>query len=686
MRRGQPMRLHSLLPLVALLACRDGAVAPVAKPMPSATQTTTAEPVRATARQLTSETPLTMRSGTPLKAPSGWWLTEDGDLLLLEDPTRSLKSWWVETSEPDAERAIAAAWERATPGARWKGEVDVPPPSNGWDAVTTISYEAGDDRVVEAVARRLGALTYVSLVEGSRAAVSRREAQIEQVRASVRPKGLREESFAGATPRTIDATRARELDAFIASALSRLGVPGAAVAVVQGNTVLYERAFGRRELGKKDAVTPNTLFMIGSITKPMTTFMQAALVDAGVFGWQTPVTSLLPTFALGDPELTRKIAMWHMSCACTGMPRNDFEHLFQFDNVTPEARVASMSTMKPTTPLGETYQYSNLTFAAGGFIASHAYAPKSSLGDAYASAMRRKVFEPLGMKSTTLDFPTALRAEHASPHATAIDGSVRSIPVSVERNVIPISPAGGVWSNLRDMERYVMTEMSNGVAPDGKRVVTEKNLLERRILRTGDPVAGGYGLGIDIGRFHGLAMLSHDGGAMGFGTSMFLLPEPKIAILVLTNVRNGAPTEYLPFNAVVKRRVIEALFEGARSTAATELDYHTQGKAKANARSPGSVAMVPDAERVKKLAGTYANANLGTLTLAATRSGATLDAGEWRGAVGQRIGPGGTMTLVFLDPPFPGAEFTIGGDDAKPTLTVSDGQTTYVFTRASSAR
>jgi hypothetical protein len=124
------------------------------------------------------------------------------------------------------------------------------------------------------------------------------------------------------------------------------------------------------------------------------------------------------------------------------------------------------------------------------------------------------------------------------------------------------------------------------------------------------------------------------------------------------------------------------LFEGAKPLAAAELDYFAKGKAKAAAKAVERVELVVDRDRVTRLAGTYTNARLGALTLKPTATGATLDAGEWNGAVGQRVGSDGTRALVFLDPPFAGSEFTVGGDEASPTLTVADGQTTYVFVRA----
>jgi CubicO group peptidase (beta-lactamase class C family) len=616
-----------------------------------------------------------------MKAPKGWWWTEGGGLDKLEDPERTLSAWLVETREADGAIAIAQAWERVSPGRRLQAEVDARPPTDGWDAITTASYEGDEGRQIEAIARRLGPLTYVVLVDGDRAAMARRGAQIEQWRRSLRPAGLHDESFAHAIPRPIDALRASALDAFVADALTRLEVPGAAIAVVHGDHVIYERSFGVRELGKPEPVTPDTLFLVASITKSMTTMMQATLVDAGLVTWDTPVVSVLPSFALGDAALTRKIVLWHMSCACTGMPRNDLEHIFQYDGVTPEERVASMRTMLPTTGLGEAFQYSNLMVAAGGFIAGHAFAPRASLGDAYDRAMSEKLFRPIGMASTTFDFDAVRRREHAVPHAPGIDGKVRPMSLDAERNVISIRPAGGAWSSLHDMERYVMTEIAEGVAPDKKRVVGRETLLARRKLRIGDPVSGGYGLGLDVGQYHDLAVVEHDGGAFGFGTSMFVLPEPRIGIVVLTNVRNDAPTEHLPFNAVVKRRVIEALFEEARPLARAELDDHVRGKARALARRAGSLPSPIDAARLKELLGSYENERLGTITLTSGPNGALLDAGEWKGAVGQRLAPDGAVTLIFLDPPFPGAEYVVGGDATHPTLTVDAGQTKYVFVR-----
>lgn len=459
----------------------------------------------------------------------------------------------------------------------------------------------------------------------------------------------------------MDDASIRELDAFVAMASAKLRVPGAAVAVIAGGRVVYERSIGVERLGAPEPVTPTTPFMIGSITKPMTTFMEATLVDAGALRWDTPVTTLLPGFSVGDAELTRQLVLWHMSCACTGMPQQDLEYLFEFAGFTAEQRLDSMRTMKPIAKLGAEYHYSNLMVAAGGYAAAHAFAPSRSLGDAYDLAMKSRVFDPIGMKSTTLDFDLVERGDHATPHALAIDGTPREIPLAIERSVVSIRPAGGVWSTLRDMERYVMTELACGVSPDGKRVASEANVNERRKLRIHDGADGGYGLGIDVGAYDGMSMLEHDGGSLGFGTSMFMLPEQGIGIVVLTNVRNGGPSEQLPFNAAVKRRVVEELFDGAEARAVTMVDAFVTERRAIDAKWSDALERDPDARWVSSIAGTYSSAALGVVTIRVGARGGVFDAGEWSSAFGRKVDASGGVKLVFVDPPFAGGDVGVVG-------------------------
>lgn len=98
--------------------------------------------------------------------------------------------------------------------------------------------------------------------------------------------------------------RAREIDDFVRSAIGRYDVPGAAIAVIQNGAVVHSAGFGVRGADDARPVTLETRFMVGSVTKSMTSLMMASLADEGTLDWDAPVVSLLPAFALSDPAST----------------------------------------------------------------------------------------------------------------------------------------------------------------------------------------------------------------------------------------------------------------------------------------------------------------------------------------------------------------------------------------------
>lgn len=409
----------------------------------------------------------------------------------------------------------------------------------------------------------------------------------------------------------------------------------------------------------------------------MTSLMQAALVDAGTVRWDTPVTSLLPGFAVADRAITEKLVLWHMGCACTGMPRHDLENLFEYADVTPEAALDTLRRTKPTSAIGEVFQYSNAMYAAGGFAAARAYSPRGTLTAAYEAAMRATVFGPIGMSATTLDFASVSKAEHASPHARALDGTTRPMPLAIERNVLPIAPAGAVFSTLADMERFTLTELAGGVTPEGKRIVSETNGLARRTVRVRTGDGSGYALGLDVGTMRGLRTLGHDGGAFGYGTTWLVLPDVGLGIVVLTNVRNGGGYAELPFADLVVQKVLEAVFVGAKEIAEVELRHFEDMRRRDTARAREGVELPKDPSWTARLDGTYRHPRLGTIVI----DRGVLDAGEWRTALGRRTDRAGRPTLVFADPPFAGTELTVEGE-TRPSLVVVYAGDRYVFERA----
>src|SRR5262245_59259017 len=99
------------------------------------------------------------------------------------------------------------------------------------------------------------------------------------------------------------------LDEYVDLALADYNFPGAAVLVIDRGEIVYSRGHGLREAGSLQRVNDDTLFQIGSVTKPFTTLALALLVAESRLSWDDPVATHLPEFELHDPALTAKVTV-----------------------------------------------------------------------------------------------------------------------------------------------------------------------------------------------------------------------------------------------------------------------------------------------------------------------------------------------------------------------------------------
>jgi CubicO group peptidase (beta-lactamase class C family) len=675
--------MRRLLVLALAFGCGGAAKTVPAQPPPSVPPSPTAgapvaapAPAAATTRHLDKEETITLASGTTFTVAKGWFVTTGPDLTLLEDPDRELKVALVELAAADREAAVAAGWARFEPGFSLAIEraIDLPA-REGWDAIAQVAYvtKTEDKRFVVAVARRKGPTWYVALVDGKDAAMDRRGAEVTVAIRSLKAAGLEKESFAGRPAHALDAERQQQLGEFIEEWRKKMFIPGVAIAVTQGGKIVYEKGFGVRALGKTDAVTPETLFLIGSNTKSLTSLLMARLVDRKLFAWTTPVTQLLPSFALGDDKVTNSLTMQHTVCACTGLPRQDLEFLFEFTGATPEDRVTSMKRMVPTTGFGETFQYSNTMVSTGGYVAAHALHPELKLGPAYDKAMQEEVFGPLGMGATTFDFAAATKRNHALPHAHALSPEYRPIPLAWERAVVSVRPAGAAWSNVRDMSRYLLVELGKGATPDGKRFVSEENLLKRREPQVKITDELSYGLGLMVAKDHGIALVQHGGNNLGFSSDMYFLPDHDIGVVVLTN---GGGTN--AFMGAVRRRLLEILFDGkpeAAENLASAIEVQRKAQADENALHKPAI----DAALLARVVHRYTSNGLGLATIRREGKDVVFDVGEWKSALAEKADRDGSTKLVLVSPGFAGLELIPEDKDGRTTLTIQAPQQTYVF-------
>lgn len=634
---------------------------------------------RSAPERLAADTPRVTPGGATFTVPTGWSITTGKNLVILEPPETDTHIAIVDSQAADAASGVAAAWAAYKPEAKRPLKLVTPRPArSGWEDRQVFDYETSPNEraVVQVLALRAGNAWTVVILDGSKPTFEKRAAPIGLILQSLRPKGYQRESFAGRTAQPLDAAHIAQIKAFVEKSMQELGVPGASLALVDGGKVVYEGGFGLRELGKTERVDENTLFMAASNTKGMTTLLLSELVDEKKLKWDEPVTEAYPSFKLGDADTTKRVLVKNLICACTGLPRQDLEWIFEFKQATPESSLALLATMQPTSKFGEVFQYSNLMASAAGYIGAHLVYPGRELGAAYDEAMQHKIFDPLGMKLTTFDMTRALRSNHASPHGDDIDGKPALANMAFNYSVIPHRPAGGVWTSAHDLIRYVQLELAQGKLPNGKRLVSAENLLARRApqIAVGEDVT--YGMGLTVDRTYAVPVVHHGGSMAGYKSDIYFLPDSGIGAVLLTNSDNGGML-LRPF----MRRLLEIVFDGkpeAVGDVAAAAARHKTYLAKERER----LVAPADPSVMTQLAARYHSKELGELDVLKKDGVTTFDFGEWKSTVASRKNDDGTISFITIDPTNEGFEFVVGERAGKRVLIIRDGQHEYIFTEA----
>ena len=161
------------------------------------------------------------------------------------------------------------------------------------------------------------------------------------------------------------------------------------------------------------------------------------------------------------------------------------------------------------------------------------------------------------MKSTTFDFARALSANHATAHSLDADGKPVKALTAINYAAIPLRPAGGAWSSVRDMLKYVSMELAEGKLSDGTTYISKEPLLERRAPQVYIGKDVSYGMGPMVDTTYGVPVVHHGGDLTGYHSDMIWLPQQNVGAVILTN---GDPGWLLRDR--IRRRLLEVLFDG----------------------------------------------------------------------------------------------------------------------------
>ena len=380
-------------------------------------------------------------------------------------------------------------------------------------------------------------------------------ATLPQVAAASRQATPKAPAESTVSAEAVDAA-VQKLDALIEDAMTRMGVPGAAVAVVHDDAVVYERAFGVRDMAGTDEVTPDTVFQLASMSKPISSTLVAAVIGDGATTWDAVAADTLTGFALHDPWWTAQVTLRDLFSHRSGLPAYAGDGLTATFGYGREESVRRMRHILPASPLRTTFAYTNLGLSVAGYAAAEA------AGQAWEDLADARLFAPLGMSSTSYWYEDFIgRGNRATPHYRTAEGGWAHGEVV---DGTAAAPAGGVSTSIRDLAQWVRLQLGDGIY-EGNEIVASAPLYETRrpqILEASppNPMNGPtlfYGLGWRL-TFdeHGRLAMSHIGDfSSGARTGVSLLPAARLGIVVLSNAWPNSLADAIPraFFEIVER-------------------------------------------------------------------------------------------------------------------------------------
>jgi CubicO group peptidase (beta-lactamase class C family) len=376
----------------------------------------------------------------------------------------------------------------------------------------------------------------------------------------------------------LSATLLRELEADVQAAMQTFQAVGAAVALVQGNQIVYSRGFGVRDEQSGAPVTPRTLFRVGSTTKSMTSLLVATFVDEGLLSWDQRVIEIWPEFRAPTPELMQSLRVRDLMGAASGLDEDpDWRVLLSHVSDQSALRVLrSIAYLPVIAAPGQEFLYNNVLAASGGYVGPLALrTPPDELEQTYARLMHERVFIPSGMATATIGAdPRPVSDDYATPYTRNLLGGNAALPFN---SIEGLAPAGAGLLSATDMAHYLIVQLNRGVAADGRRVVAADILqttwephIDMPISPDFQPdtVASGYGLGWQTDRFvDGRRLIWHGGSIEGSDTLMGFLPDEDLGFFVVTNTQSDVGGT--PFTATVLNSLLSRLYGLNRDVNAT---------------------------------------------------------------------------------------------------------------------
>src|SRR5678815_2983842 len=313
-----------------------------------------------------------------------------------------------------------------------------------------------------------------------------------------------------------------ELDKLVPTELKEKNTPGAVITVISGDQVVYQKAFGVANVETNAEMQPEMLFRLGSTTKMFTAAALLTLAEQNKIKMNEPIGNRVK----GLNARLGQVTPHHLLSNSAGI-RDFAAPVISNDDPSLGNMVRGWKDEVFFADQGEIYSYSSPGYWLSGFVVEELY------GKPYADAMTELLFKPIGMERTTLRPFMAITFPFATGHVVQEGKATIIRPMF---NNVAMWPAGSIFSNAKDLSRWVIALMNEGKV-EGKQLLSAS--LINQMVGHHVPVPGEtdsyYGYGLTVFKYKGLEFVGHGGFSRGYGSMIQMVPSKKFAVIVLTN-------------------------------------------------------------------------------------------------------------------------------------------------------
>jgi CubicO group peptidase (beta-lactamase class C family) len=329
----------------------------------------------------------------------------------------------------------------------------------------------------------------------------------------------------------------QKLDTYFEQMVKDWDVPGASIGIVKDGQLVFTGNYGSKTVGENNKPDKHTLYAIASNSKAFTSAILAMLVQEGKLTWNDRVKDHLPYFSLfDDPWITANVTIRDLLSHRVGLGTFSGDVIWYKNESTAEDFIKRAGKVPQAFDFRSGYGYSNLMYVTAGEII------RKITGKTWGENVQERILNPLGMDRTiTTAKDLGKKGNYVSAHGRE-EG--KNFPIAFE-DWETIAATGGLISSVSDVAKWMIFNMKHGIIGQDTLISkANRNLMwTMHNVNVVDHITkndlgrhfSGYGLGWNMGDFHGKFMVGHTGGYDGIITAVTMIPEENLGVVVLTN-------------------------------------------------------------------------------------------------------------------------------------------------------